>query len=356
MNRLWCILAVVVVAVALASGASAQSPLVRHGDPVPRDVRELYDAGCRFLVSKQDASGSWPDNQQGPGVDGMALMVLLASGEDPNFGAYRTPIRRALRSIIRYQDATTGYYGGSRNGNSSMYHHGFAMLAVAEAYGVVDDRTLWTEDGGDGKGRSLGQSLELAVKLAVDSAKANPLGAWRYMPQSTDADTSVSGAVFMGLLAARNAGIDVPQETIDRAIRYYVSVTNAQGQVGYSSVGGGTDATTSIGGLVMAIAHRKELPQYQKILARMIERSRADDTRNHYGAYTDYYQAQALFQADFDVWRQWNEKLVQQLKARRQADGGFAAPHSGIGSPIVETSLSLLSIAINYRFLPVYER
>ena len=63
-----------------------------------------------------------------------------------------------------------------------MYQHGFAMLALAEAYGTVDDRTLWDEPGspkGPGAGRSIGQALELAVRCAVTSAKKNPLGAWR---------------------------------------------------------------------------------------------------------------------------------------------------------------------------------
>jgi len=60
----------------------------------------------------------------------MALMVLLASGEDPNFGMYSNNVRRALKSIISAQNANTGILG------SSMYHHGFAMLGLAEAYGV----------------------------------------------------------------------------------------------------------------------------------------------------------------------------------------------------------------------------
>ena len=101
------------------------------------------------------------------------LMVFLACGEDPNFGPYTNHVRRSLRNIITAQDGATGIMG------MSMYHHGFAMLALAEAYGAVDERNLWP----DGKGpRSIGQALELAVRRAVRLAKKNPSGAGDILP------------------------------------------------------------------------------------------------------------------------------------------------------------------------------
>src|SRR6059058_4795293 len=94
----------------------AQPPNARIGEAVPRDVRELYDKGLQYLAKTQTENGNWTGGQTGPGVTGMALMVFLASGEDPNFGLYSNNIRRALRSIISAQDGTTGYFG------PSMYH------------------------------------------------------------------------------------------------------------------------------------------------------------------------------------------------------------------------------------------
>lgn len=346
----------VMAACALAATAVAQPPVIRSGDPVPRDVRELYEAGCRYLAKAQDPSGSWKDGQPGPGVDGMAMMVLLASGEDPNHGAYRTQVRRAVRSIIASQDATSGFYGGSAQGHSSMYHHGFAMLAMAEAYGVVDDRTLWSEEGGRGGVRSIGESLELAVKLAVTSAKKNPLGAWRYSPDARDHDTSVSGAILMGLLGARNAGIEVPDETIDKAIKYFTTMTGVNGMVGYTNPQGGSDATTSIGTLVMAIARRKDLPQFNKAAEYLKQHSQEAAQQSPYPNYTRYYRSQALFQFDLDAWQRWNNELVQQLKSQRSPDGNLAAQNGPDGGQIAGTSLTLLALAVNFRFLPIYER
>src|SRR5215469_14111909 len=162
------IVAIGLTLAALATGplglAVAQPPAVQRGEVVPRDVRQIYDRGLQFLAASQSQDGTWDGGvpgpgmtqglenaaradgswaaagQQGPGVTALALLAFLASGEDANYGIYSGHIRKALRSLIGAQDADTGYIG------PSMYHHGFAMLALAEAYGAVDDRTLWPEE------------------------------------------------------------------------------------------------------------------------------------------------------------------------------------------------------------------
>ena len=327
--------------------AQAQLPSTKFGEVVPRDVREMYDRGLQYLASKQTEKGDWTGGgyEDGPGPVGLGLMVFLASGEDPNFGLYSNHVRRALRNLISSQDAGTGILG------MSMYHHGFAMLGLAEAYGAVDERNLWP----DGKGkRSIGQALELAVRAAITSQKKNSLGGWRYSPDSTDADTSVSGAVLVGLLAARNAGIEVPDAAIDKAISFYKQMTAPSGQVAYAGGIGGFDesiARISIATLVYAVARRKDLPEYKAALGYLKQRIEQQGGQM-YLEYARYYQAQALFQGDIDAWEKWNKLLVRQLKQTQKPDGSF----QGQFGPTLSTSMSLLALALNYRFLPIYER
>jgi hypothetical protein len=324
--------------------AFAQPPSAQIGEVVPRDVREMYDRGIQFLANTQTEDGSWAGGgEQGPGVTGMAVMALLASGEDANFGLYSSHIRKALRSIIKVQDPTTGYVG------VSMYHQGFAMLALAEAYGMVDERNLWP----DGKPiRSIGQALEIAVRSAITSQRTNASHAWRYRPNGRDADTSVSGAVLVGLLAARNAGIEVPDDAIDKAIGYFRSMTAKSGDVAYSGVGnmGESMARTSIATLVYAIGRRKDLVEFKATIGYL--KQRLDEPAGVYTEYVRYYEAQALFQGDLEAWEKWNKILVRQLKESQMADGSI----KGQFGPTISTSLSLLSLALNYRFLPIYER
>jgi hypothetical protein len=324
--------------------AQAGLPNLSIGEVVPRDVREMYDRGLQYLAATQTENGDWRGGQQGPGVTGLGLMAFLASGEDPNFGLYSNHVRRCLRSIISGQDGTTGFLGGS------MYHHGFGMLALAEAYGAVDERDLWPK----GKGpRSIGQALELAVRAALTAQQKNTAGGWRYSPESTDADTSVSGAVLVGLLAARNAGIEVPDVAIDRAISYYKHMTGGSGHVGYSGGLGGFGnslARSSIATLVYALARRKDLAEFKSTLGHLTQQ--LEQPAQGYPEYTRYYEAQALFQGDVASWEKWNKLLIRQFKQTQKPDGSFPGQF-GTG---FSTSMSLLALALNYRFLPIYER
>jgi hypothetical protein len=158
---------------------------------------------------------------------------------------------------------------------------------------------------------------------------------------------------MVGLLAARNAGIEVPDESIDRGIAYYRSMTSPSGQVAYAGGFGGFDeslARISIATLVFAVARRKDLPEYESALRYLTQR--LENAPGSWADYTRYYQAQALFQGDVEAWEKWNRLLIRQLKEMQQPDGSF----SGDMGTTVATSMSLLALALNYRFLPIYER
>src|SRR5207247_10644751 len=82
-----------------------------------------------------------------------------------------------------------------------MYGHGFATLFLAEAYGM----TMRAD---------IRDKLTKAVHLIVNTQ--NNEGGWRYQPQRRDADISVTICEVMALRAARNAGLFVPRDTVDR--------------------------------------------------------------------------------------------------------------------------------------------
>ena len=347
-----CLIAPMILMVFYANqNVFGQSSELRFGNDVPEEVEQIYERGLQWLVKNQSSDGSWGGSRVGhggvgnSGITGMCIMAFLASGEDPNFGKYSENIRRAVRHLIRGQDSNTGYLPGS------MYHHGFAMLGLSEVYGALDEETLWAGEKDADEQRSIGEALDLAVRCAVTSQKKNPWGAWRYSPSSNDADTSVAGAVMMGLLAARNAGIKVPNESIDKGLDYFQKMTTKQGSVGYSGVGGGGSRNLqAIATLVLAIGHRKDLEQYKGVLNQVT--TNIEYTQNSYPFYYRYYMAQALFQGDFESWKKWNDLVIRELAAMQNDDGSFRSQHG----EAYGTAMSMLALALNYRFLPIYER
>ncbi len=332
----------------------AQAPTLRYGTGVPPAVRSINDRSLRYLASTQLENGSWAGTQNGPGITGICVMALMASGEDPDYGPYATHIRKALRNIISKQNAKTGYVGTS--GHASMYHHGFAMLALSEAYGAVSEELLYKEDSDtpQNQRRTLSDALELSVRCALTAQEKNPWGAWRYGPQARDADTTVAGTVLMGILGARNAGIEIPNEAINKALNFFQTCTMQGGGVSYTPSGSHGDGLTrsAIATLVYAIGKRTDTPEYKATAEFIKRRANYSNLRGGYMFYTLYYMAQALFQSDFEAWQAWNQRTIERLQKMQQEDGSF---HSSYGKAY-GTGMAVLTLALNYRLLPIYER
>jgi hypothetical protein len=305
--------------------------MVYHGEPIPPAVEAVYARGLAWLVASQNQDGSWPGQYgNAPGVVGTAVLAMLARGDDPNHGPYSPHIRKGLDYILARTDPQTGYIG------DSMYNHGFATLALAEAYGTVNDPRL-------------GPALNKAVALILSAQAANPTGGWRYSPSSRDADTTVSGAQMMALLAARNAGIDVPDRAINLAIQLISRHQSGDGGFGYASASGTTPASSAIGALMLAMTQNNRGSAYKSAL-RYVEQVWLNAGQHQY--YYLYYASQALFHGNMQSWNRWNGENLAWLTSRQAVDGRW----TGSEGDVFCTSAALLSLALNYRYLPVYER
>lgn len=309
----------------------AQKLFTEKPDSAAAEVDKMYVRGLQFLARSQTAQGNWTDSGYGgePAVAALATLSFLAHGDDPNHGPYSKPIRTGLDFILKRQDAKTGYIG------TSMYNHGFATLALAEAYGMVDDDRL-------------GPALEKAVALILQAQKKNTMGAWRYSPESTDADTTVSGAQMVAFFAARNAGIAVPEEAIQKGLNFFLARRLANSGFGYQTPTDPNATRTAIGCVTLALAKEKETKSFQEAFE-FLKKAPPDPSHPQYFL---YYGSQAFFHASVAEWQAWNRKNITSLRAAQSADGSF----SGQYGATFGTATSLLSLALNYRYLPIYER
>ncbi|MEO0414268.1 MAG: squalene--hopene cyclase [Verrucomicrobiota bacterium] len=327
-----------------APSAAAQSLIIQDEGSIPLEVDHIYKKGLTYLAGSQNATGHWRGSGEN-GVTALCLMAFLASGDDPNYGQYSRHVRSAIRALLTGQEPDTGYYP------SSLYHHGFTMLALAEAYGAVDESLLWGAK--DRNQVSIAESLQKAVAMAEKSQKSNRFGGWRYSPTSNDADTSVTGSVVMGLLACKNAGIAVSDKMLTDALDYIRTSTASNGYVAYSGgMGSGRESMnrSALATLVFAVAQHRDWDEFKATKEHIS--TRLDHKETGHPHYFLYYMAQAMFQTDYPKWQLWNERVTKQLATTQAADGHF----TGSYGESYGTAMSLLSLALNYRFLPIYER
>ncbi|HZM05652.1 MAG TPA: prenyltransferase/squalene oxidase repeat-containing protein [Candidatus Saccharimonadales bacterium] len=298
---------------------------------VAEEVDHMYVKAMQFLVRTQGPQGNWPDQpiQTQAALTGLAVLSLLAHGDDPNFGPYSTTIHRGLDFILKTADPATGYIG------PTMYNHGFATLALAESYGAVEDARL-------------GPALQKAVKVIITAQEQNNFHAWRYSPAAKDADTTVSGAQMVALLAARNAGMPVPEQAIQDGLKFFLTCQMPNGGIGYISPVGPNATRTAIACVVFALAKQKNSEHFAAAFAFL--KQAPPDTQ--YPPYFLYYVSQAYFHGSPELWQSWNRENIKSLRAIQAPEGNW----DGQFGTTFSTAGSLLSLALNYRYLPIYER
>ena len=309
-----------------------QELLQRRTDIIPAQAELVYEKGMQFLAKSQTDQGNWSDgNGSDPGVVGLCVMAFLAHGEDPVNGPYSNHVRKGVEYIIKQQNDANGYIG------NSMYNHAFATTALAEAYGMIPDPKI-------------APALEKAVKLILSAQERNNFGGWRYTPDSRDADTTVSGCQMVALFAARNAGLEVPDKALKKALAYLKNNRSAEGSFGYTSGSGGKPTLTAIGVMCLSIAKEKDSKGFENSVNYL--KKNLDYRDRHYPYYFEYYMSQALFHADEAAWNEWNQKNIRYMSTIQNGDGSFPGNHGSAFS----TAGALLSLALNYRFLPIYEK
>ncbi len=313
--------------------SAAAQIFIGERESFPPDLDQIYGRGLAYLCQIQKENGNFEGHYgDQPGVIGLCIVAMLASGEDPNTGKYSANVKKGLNSIFEKTNKNNGYIG------NSMYNHSFATLALAEVYGAVDDSRI-------------GPALNTAVKLILSAQEKNPKGAWRYSPESKDADTTVSGAAAVALFAASNAGIAVPEASISKALSFFEACRGDDGGFGYDKKESSNYQRGAIGALLFLLASRRDSP-IRAGASEYLRKNPPKNDKDKYYYYGQYYAAQAFFQEGAEAWNSWNEANVSRMRRSQEENGSW----NGQLGPAFSTAAALLSMALNYRYLPIYER
>lgn len=209
-------------------------------------------AALAWLARHQAEDGSWPgvrkdgccpstaNSEFGVGLTGLSLLAFVRGGLPPASREAREGIPRAAAWIVRRQEL--GGMIGPGDGVKPLYGHALCTLALAELQAASPSEAL--------KG-----PLRHAVEFLV--AAQNPGKGWRYQSRSGDNDTSVTFWCAWALLAARRAGLEVPEAAFRGAKIWLAEVTEeGYGRVGYTQRSTGR---TSLPGLNEQFDHHESL-------------------------------------------------------------------------------------------------
>jgi hypothetical protein len=338
------------------------------------ECAKAADRGLAWLQKQQLSSGAWvgyvghkqqdnyqlldnallPDAQRSKGeghlgVTAICGMAFLAGGHLPDRGRYQDVIKRAEDFVItRSQQSGLLSAAGTR-----MYSHAFGTLFLAEVYGMAaNERAKVT--------------LEKAVNLIVDCQ--NQHGGWRYNAFDRELDLSVTVCQLQALRAARNIGIRVPSETIDRAMGY-VSKSRVQngydrGLYYYKIYGRGQYQKSqqyainaaAMTALASAGVHDDELSDpVLSFLEKQYANVAGGYYREHfYYWYGNYYAAQAFYQFGGPRLRAFYARLARDLLDAQAADGRWrnrVGPGDEMG-----TAMACILLQMPRQYLPIFQR
>ena len=321
-------------------GRAAQDDPLRGTEITPAQQAAVEKA-LAYLAARQQADGNFGGGGGGAGsaVTSLSAIAMMSAGNLPGRGKYGDNVSRAVDAVIAGAQPNGLLSDGNSGG--TMYAHGFAALFLGEVYGMTGDERVK---------EPLTRAIRLIQKVQ------NPEGGWRYTPAPLDADISVTICQVMALRAARDAGIKVEKEVIDKAVAYVKSLQNDDGGFNYMASSGNNSLFPRSAAGVATLYYAGESGG-KAIDAGLtyIERFRpnrnggADGAGGHY-FYGHYYAAQAMFLAGGEHWAAWYPAVRDELIARQGPDGSW----TGEVSSEYCTAMALIVLQMPNRYLPVF--
>lgn len=319
---------------------------------ITREGQRAIDRGLEFLARQQHEDGSFGTSgySHNVAVCGLAGMAFMAGGSTPDRGPYGKQVARCLDFVLQNaQDSGFINVAGS-NDHGPMYGHGFATLFLAECYGMSPRADLR-------------QKLSKAVDLITNTQNIDKTqkseGGWRYQPQRGEADISVTICQIMALRAARNAGLYVPRETVDRTIAYVKKSQNPDGGFMYmlSQPAASAFPRSAAGVVALYSAGIYEGPEIERGIAYLMESIPSRDAvgfnREMYYFYGHYYAVQAMWHAGGDYWARWYPAIRDELVVRqRDDDGAWTDPICAECG----TAMACIILQMPNNYLPIFQR
>ncbi len=345
------------------------------------------DKGLHWLAKQQFRDGHWEaqSGQYPVAMTALAGMALLAEGSTPHQGKYAKEIDNAAEYLLSrvQKNGLIGNPADVREQQRYMYGHGFSTMFLAQVYGEENDERRRKE-------------LEKVLTKAVEftGRAQTKYGGWGYVSAADQPDFdegSVTITQVQALRAARDAGIVVPKEIIDKAHKYLQQSTmvsassndplKKEAGVIYSLRNGGGNirpplTAAGIACLFNAGEYKADLAvQWLNYCQKYIPIDKSGRDSFGHWEYTHYYYAQVLYALGEDrhaklrpdlaeqekttgkphllKWSRYRETIFDYICSRQNQDGSWTQGYIG---PVYTTAMHLTILQLDKAALPIYQR
>lgn len=399
-----------------AVGGLTGLPTLAHGGvrnqdkALNREAEAAAEKALEFLKREQRPDGHWeaPGGMYPTSMTALAGMAFLMEGSTLREGKYTDQLNSAVKWFLHpnrvRKNGLLGNVDNQTEQQRYMYGHGFGTMFLASVYGEE-------EDDAQRKELKLEQVLTEAVKFIGKAqtskkhrrpeGKEAEIGGWGYV-SAADGQNFDEGSVtitqLQALRAAKNAGIPVPIEIVNKAVAYLEACTTPQGGVIYSYAGsngaiaGGNErppltaaalaCAISSGEFTNAIdvMNRKDPPpptgvtrpnvvRWFEFCRRMIPVAKG---RVAHEEYQMYYYAQAMYMLGDDrygllfpndpketwlTWSKFKEAVFPYIIGAQDKSSGGWQGTGGYGcGPVFITAVNLCTLQLEKALIPIYQR
>ncbi len=311
----------------------------------------------------QQPDGSLPTTgarQEAPlAITALSALAWMASGSTPERGPHGAPLAAAIdyllgRVELDPDSKVSGYIADGRDKLSRMHGHGFATLALAEAY-AMSPRSP--------RGRRIERALKLAISRIEASQGAE--GGWYYSPErSLEHEGSVTIALVQALRAARNSGLRVNPAVIKQAVEYVRRSQAEDGSFRYAI--GHKETSVALTAAAISTLNATGIYSGEEVLRgyafvqrelverELIEHETVTTKAAAFPVYERLYLAQAYWQhPDSALFERWFEAERELLLSSQESSGAWLDPRFGAS---YATATNALVLALPESLLPIFQR
>ena len=314
------------------------------------DVERAVGRGLEWLAAHQSRLGHWTANgdKYPTSMTALAGIALLCEGSTTVQGKYAPNIRKAV-DYLAVRSRSNGLIGDPTRDDRYTYGHGFAMLFLSQVLGEEEDAER-RED----LVKVLTKAVEFTGRAQTDG------GGWGYVSAKDGGgfdEGSTTITQVQGLRGCRNAGIPVPKEIVDKAIKYIKKCTGPDGGVRYNLAGAGGGGRPPI--TAAAIACLFNAGDYDSQFVPKILKychQNLDNISNQgfgHWHYAHYYYAQVLYRQGGKEWETYRNKVFPRIVSEAGSDGSWSQGYIGT---VFTTAVNLTILQLPKGVLPIYQR